>query len=61
MDMPSVTAEQSMGGALTAEERLLRDTAQEFAQREIARSAIERDEQESPPGSIARNRRRLGR
>ena len=29
-------------GGLTAEERLLRDTAREFAQREIAPTAIER-------------------
>jgi butyryl-CoA dehydrogenase len=33
-------------GGLTAEERLLRDTAREFAQREVAPTAIERDEQE---------------
>jgi len=33
-------------GALTAEERLLRDTAREFAQRELAPTAIERDEAE---------------
>ncbi len=31
-------------GGLTSEERLLRDTAREFAQREIAPGAIERDE-----------------
>ncbi|MES2209511.1 MAG: acyl-CoA dehydrogenase family protein [Chloroflexota bacterium] len=33
-------------GGLTPEERLLRDTAREFAQREIAPGAIERDEEE---------------
>jgi acyl-CoA dehydrogenase len=33
-------------GRLTAEERLLRDTAREFAQREVAPTAIERDEDE---------------
>jgi butyryl-CoA dehydrogenase len=33
-------------GGLTAEERLLRDTAREFAQREVAPTAIERDEAE---------------
>jgi butyryl-CoA dehydrogenase len=33
-------------GGLTAEERLLRDTAREFAQREVAPTAIERDEHE---------------
>jgi acyl-CoA dehydrogenase len=32
--------------ALTAEERLLRDTAREFAEREVAPTAIERDEAE---------------
>ena len=33
-------------GGLTAEERLLRDTAREFAQREVAPGAVERDEAE---------------
>jgi alkylation response protein AidB-like acyl-CoA dehydrogenase len=33
-------------GGFTAEERLLRDTAREFAQRELAPTAIERDEAE---------------
>ncbi len=33
-------------GGLTNEERLLRDTAREFAQREIAPGAIERDEEQ---------------
>ena len=39
-------------GGLTAEERLLRDTAREFAQREIAPTAIERDEHERFDRSI---------
>ena len=39
-------------GGLTAEERLLRDTAREFAQREIAPTAIERDEEERFDRSI---------
>ena len=42
----------SDAGGLTAEERLLRDTAREFAQREIAPTAIERDEQERFDRSI---------
>jgi len=41
----TVAVETSPGG-LTAEERLLRDTAREFAQRELAPTAIERDEAE---------------
>jgi butyryl-CoA dehydrogenase len=43
--MTTAPPERGSGG-LTAEERLLRDTAREFAQREIAPTAIERDEQE---------------
>jgi alkylation response protein AidB-like acyl-CoA dehydrogenase len=39
-------------GGLTAEERLLRDTAREFAQREIAPTAIQRDEEERFDRSI---------
>lgn len=39
-------------GRLTAEERLLRDTAREFAQREVAPTAIERDENERFDRSI---------
>ena len=39
-------------GGLTAEERLLRDTAREFAQREVAPTAIERDEAERFDRSI---------
>jgi len=41
----TTAVETSLGG-LTAEERLLRDTAREFAQRELAPTAIERDEAE---------------
>jgi acyl-CoA dehydrogenase len=49
----SATAPAEVGsGGLTAEERLLRDTAREFAQREIAPTAIERDEQERFDRSI---------
>jgi acyl-CoA dehydrogenase len=49
----SATAAAATGsGGLTAEEALLRDTAREFAQREIAPSAIERDEQERFDRSI---------
>jgi acyl-CoA dehydrogenase len=47
-------------GGLTAEERLLRDTAREFAQREIAPTAIERDEQERFDRSIFRRMGELG-
>jgi alkylation response protein AidB-like acyl-CoA dehydrogenase len=47
-------------GALTPEERLLRDTAREFAQREIAPTAIERDEEERFDRSIFRRMGELG-
>ncbi len=47
-------------GGLTAEERLLRDTAREFAQREIAPTAIERDEQERFDRSIFTRMGELG-
>jgi alkylation response protein AidB-like acyl-CoA dehydrogenase len=41
-------------GGFTSEERLLRDTAREFAQREIAPTAVERDEHERyEPGIFA--------
>ncbi|TAL10492.1 MAG: acyl-CoA dehydrogenase [Chloroflexota bacterium] len=40
------TADAPGTGGLTSEERLLRDTAREFAQREIAPGAIERDEEQ---------------
>ena len=45
---------------LTDEERLLRDTAREFAQREVAPSAIERDETERFDRSIFRQMGDLG-
>jgi acyl-CoA dehydrogenase len=47
-------------GGLTAEERLLRDTAREFAQREIAPTAIERDEAERYDPAIFRGMAELG-
>ena len=47
-------------GGLTAEERLLRDTAREFAQREVAPTAIERDEQERFDRSIFTRMGELG-
>jgi len=50
----------SNAGGLTAEERLLRDTAREFAQREIAPTAIERDEQERFDRSIFARMGELG-
>jgi acyl-CoA dehydrogenase len=45
---------------LTPEERLLRDTAREFAQREVAPTAIERDEQERFDRSIFSRMGELG-
>src|SRR4051812_23044431 len=47
-------------GGLTAEERLLRDTAREFAQREIAPTAVERDEAERYEPAIFRGMAELG-
>src|SRR5215217_1149681 len=47
-------------GALTAEERLLRDTAREFALREVAPTAIERDEEERFDRSIFTRMGKLG-
>jgi butyryl-CoA dehydrogenase len=47
-------------GGLTAEERLLRDTAREFAQREVAPTAIERDEAERFDRSIFTRMGELG-
>jgi butyryl-CoA dehydrogenase len=47
-------------GGLTAEERLLRDTAREFAQREVAPTAIERDEHERFDRSIFSRMGELG-
>jgi butyryl-CoA dehydrogenase len=58
-------AEQAPGSGagasgLTAEERLLRDTAREFAQREVAPTAIERDEAERFDRSIFKRMGELG-
>ena len=50
----------SAAGGLSAEERLLRDTAREFAQREVAPTAIERDEQERFDRSIFARMGELG-
>jgi butyryl-CoA dehydrogenase len=47
-------------GPLTPEERLLRDTAREFAQREVAPTAIERDEEERFDRSIFSRMGELG-
>ena len=47
-------------GGLTAEERLLRDTAREFAQRELAPSVVERDEAERFDRSIVTRMGELG-
>ncbi len=47
-------------GGLTAEEHLLRDTAREFAQREIAPTAIERDESDRFDRSIFTRMGELG-
>ncbi len=59
--MSITTAHVGSGaGGLTAEERLLRDTAREFAQREIAPTAIERDEQERFDRSIFTRMGELG-
>ncbi len=55
----AVTQEVGAGG-FTAEERLLRDTAREFAQREIAPTAIERDEAERFEPAIFRGMAELG-
>jgi butyryl-CoA dehydrogenase len=56
----ATTALGSDIGGLTAEERLLRDTAREFAQRELAPTAIERDEAERFDRSIFRRMGELG-
>jgi butyryl-CoA dehydrogenase len=49
-----------VSGALSAEERLLQDTAREFAEREVAPSAIERDEAERFDRSIFARMGELG-
>ena len=59
MAPPADPAAASTGG-LTPEERLLRDTAREFAQREVAPTAIERDEQERFDRSIFARMGELG-
>jgi alkylation response protein AidB-like acyl-CoA dehydrogenase len=53
-------ATDAPAGGLTAEERLLRDTAREFAQREVAPTAIERDEEERFDRSIFSRMGELG-
>jgi len=54
---PGTVAE---AGGLTGEERLLRDTAREFAQHELAPTAAERDEAEQFDRSIFRRMGELG-
>src|SRR3954451_2886468 len=55
-----VGAGRGGAGGLTAEERLLRDTARDFARREIAPTAIERDEAERYEPAIFRGMAELG-
>ena len=57
VNAPAVT---QAADALTPEERLLRDTAREFAQREVAPTAIERDEAERFDRSIFTRMGELG-
>jgi len=52
--------EPAGAGGLTAEERLLRDTAREFAQRDVAPGAAERDEAERFDRAIFRKMGELG-
>ena len=56
----SADAPGAGAGGLTAEERLLRDTAREFAQRELAPTAVERDEAERFDRSIFARMGELG-
>jgi butyryl-CoA dehydrogenase len=56
----ATAAVESGTGGFTSEERLLRDTAREFAQREVAPTAIERDEAERFDRSIFRRMGELG-
>ncbi|HEX5591355.1 MAG TPA: acyl-CoA dehydrogenase family protein [Candidatus Limnocylindrales bacterium] len=59
--MAAIADEAGPGaGGLTAEERLLRDTAREFAQRELAPTAVERDEAERFDRSIFTRMGELG-
>ena len=60
MTTATARAAGATAGGLTAEERLLRDTAREFAQREIAPTAIERDEEERFDRSIFTRMGELG-
>ncbi len=57
--MAAVAAPEGTGG-LTPEERLLQETAREFARREIAPGAAERDEQERYDRSLFRKMGELG-
>ena len=57
--MASTPAPAAAGG-LTSEERLLRDTAREFAQRDLAPTAIARDEEERFDRSIFSRMGELG-
>ncbi len=54
------TLAEAPSGGLSPEERLLRDTAREFAQREVAPTAIERDEAERYDRSLFRRMGELG-
>jgi butyryl-CoA dehydrogenase len=56
----AATLDAPDAGGLTAEERLLRDTAREFAQRELAPTAAERDEAERFDRSIFTRMGELG-
>jgi len=56
----SADAPGAGAGGLTTEERLLRDTAREFAQRELAPTAVERDEAERFDRSIFSRMGELG-
>ncbi len=56
----AATLDAPGAGGLTAEERLLRDTAREFAERELAPTAAERDEAERFDRSIFTRMGELG-
>jgi butyryl-CoA dehydrogenase len=58
--MATLATAAAGAGGLTSDERLLRDTAREFAQREVAPTAIERDEQERFDRSIFTRMAELG-
>ena len=57
---PNTPRRAILTSSLTQEERLLRDTAREFAQREVAPTAIERDEAERFDRGIFRRMGELG-